>query len=88
MITYTKNEPVNRSPYYTCLIGRKVIGTLEQEVDGFYYFYMKQYTPGFWDGKVLKDLAMKLEALNQARNNHIYEYFESQKLIPQTPIMD
>lgn len=74
MIHYTKNEPVGEPAYYTCMIGRACIGTLGQEVDGYYYWIPRSIPEGgviaSW---VLKDLYMKLEALNEAWDQKIGE---------------
>lgn len=71
MLIYTKNEPHGRPAYYAVLTDQKVhIGDLDQELDGYYYF-----TPinrgGFWAGWILKDIAFKLEALNEAWNQRV-----------------
>jgi hypothetical protein len=68
MVTYTKNEPHGKPAYYTCLIENGgFIGVIDQEADGFYRFH-PVYTGSGWDGAILKDLAKKLEALNEAWN--------------------
>ncbi len=64
MITFTKNEPHKHPPYYACMVGLKCIGMMEQEVDGFYYFFPSPYTGGFWQQEILQDLSDKLKELN------------------------
>lgn len=68
MLTYTKNEPINHTAYYAVLHEKKYLGLLEQEVDGFYYFTPDRTNAGFWPSWILKDIAFKLEAINEAWN--------------------
>lgn len=51
---------------YKCMVGTAAIGYIGQEVDGFYYFF-PNYKPGsFWPSHYLKEIYLKLEALNEA----------------------
>lgn len=72
MIHYTKNEPIGQPAYYTCVFAdsKVMLGTIEMEVDGFYYFYPKPIG-GFWAAHTLKDIANKLDALNEAWTQRI-----------------
>lgn len=72
MITYTKNEPVGQPAYYACFYGDTMLGTLEMCCDGFYYFEPVK-KGGFWESALLKDLAFKLEALNESWKKRIDE---------------
>ncbi len=65
MLTYTKNESHKQPAYYAVFSGPFCLGDLYQEVDGFYYFEPKGKT-GCWPSWILKDIAFKLEALNEA----------------------
>ena len=65
MLTYTKNEPHKQPAHYAVFHEKKYLGVLYQEVDGFYYF-LPEPRGGFWASWILKDIAFKLEALNEA----------------------
>lgn len=73
MIHYTKNEPHAQPPYYTVMVGKVCAGTLEQEVDGYYYLIPKFDNSGAIASWILKDLYMKIEALNQAWDQKVGE---------------
>jgi hypothetical protein len=79
VVTYTKNEPHNQPAYYGCFFGSSLIGTIDQEVDGYYYFY-PALRGGFWASHLLHDVAHKLDALNEAWNQRIEQ--ELNKLPP------
>jgi hypothetical protein len=70
VLTYTKNEPHNQPAYYAIFSESVLLGTLEQEVDGFYY-YFPTLRVGCYSAWILKDIAHKLEALNEAWNQRI-----------------
>ncbi len=67
MIEYHPNTPKEGQPItYACIYENgNVIGHLEQEVDGYYYFW-PIYKGGFWASETMADIAHKLDALNEA----------------------
>lgn len=77
---YTKNEPFKRAAYYSALMENgTVIGSLEQEVDGYYYFYPSKIwaNGGCVPGWILNDLSRKLGALNEAWDQHLHSALEA-----------
>lgn len=84
-IHYTKNEPIGRTPYYAAIMPNGgMLGTIEQEVDGFYYFF-PQLRGGFWDAWILHDIARKLDALNEAWHIRLHQEFEKLSATEYTP---
>ncbi len=73
MIHYTKNEPAEHPPYYACHFDKVFIGSMDLDSDGFYYFKpSKAFSGGeVVAGWVLRDLAHKLEALNEAHTQKL-----------------
>jgi hypothetical protein len=72
MIHYTENKPVGRPAYYSAFHNKAFLGTLDQEVDGYYY-----WNPGESEGAIaahiLRDLYMKLDHLNMAWDSKVAE---------------
>jgi hypothetical protein len=58
---------------YKCMYATKNIGYIHQEVDGFYYFYPAYKPGGRWEAAHLKEIYLKLEALNYAWANRLKE---------------
>lgn len=69
MITFNKGGENT----FKCMVGTQSIGYIGQEVDGFYYFF-PAYKPGsYWPALYLKEVYMKLEALNEAWTQKLKE---------------
>ncbi len=85
-VHYTKNEPVGQPAYYTVMSpeGRTVIGTIEQEVDGFYYFFPAKID-NFWPSGLMHDIARKLDALNEAWHIRLMQEFDNLAATEFTP---
>lgn len=64
MLIYRKHQLQNGGALYDCYMGFAKIGTIAQEADGFYYFW-PEHNEGMWSEAVFRDLAFKLESLNQ-----------------------
>ncbi len=75
MIHYTKNEPHKRPSYYACTHEGYLIGNIEQMADGFYYFIPAGV--GHWRSDHLKDVANKLDALNESWNQRLTKEIEA-----------
>lgn len=76
-VTYIKVSTKPGQPsIYSCLAPNGVLlGSFEQEVDGFYYFF-PVLRGGFWEAYILHDIARKLDALNEAWSQKLDEYFK------------
>jgi hypothetical protein len=78
MLTYTKVPISKGPPYYMVMAGSNHIGTIDQCEDGFCHFYPLP-KGGFWESAILKDIAHKLDALNEAWSQRLNEEFDKLK---------
>jgi hypothetical protein len=66
MISYTKDSIGG----FSCMYNGVRLGYIYQEVDGFYYL-QPAVGGGFYSASILKDMAFKLDALNEAWKLHL-----------------
>jgi hypothetical protein len=53
------------------------LGKIIKDVDGFYYFWIKEGSYGSWNSYSLRLIADKLDQINKRWNNNINEYFKN-----------
>ena len=55
------------------------IGSFELDVDGFYYFWLKEDSKGCWEAHTLREIADKLDEINKPYRNSIEEFFRKER---------
>lgn len=53
------------------------LGCISKDVDGFYHFYINDWSNGSWNSYSLKLIADKLDQVNKRLDNNINEYFKN-----------
>ena len=66
MISFLK-EDTHLGVSYKCMFVGKSLGYLHLEKDNYYYFYPNHVQGMMWASFLLKEVAFKLEALNEAQ---------------------
>lgn len=56
--------------------GRDVIGMIDRDVDGLFYWFPNKSCDGSWQSWVLRQLAEKIEALNIPVHHEQDEFFQ------------
>lgn len=57
----------------------KEIGSFELDVDGFYYLWLKEDSKGCWASHTLREIADKLDEVNEFYNKNINEFFKKEQ---------
>lgn len=75
MIKIIKQKDNNRYSVLTETTN-KLIGLLEMDIDGFYYFSAAGRS-GYWSSNLLKQITSKLDELNKPLEENIKKFFEN-----------
>ena len=69
------------SPYkkevQVCSSG-KYLGDFIQDIDGYYYFWISEYSEGCWGAHELIEIGEKLKAINKPYDDELKKYFENE----------
>lgn len=71
MINFTKKD-TNPASYEVVTWNGKVLGQLEMDVDGYYYFWPQKDIQGFWQSVILRSIADELDKINKDWNERVF----------------
>ena len=71
MKQYIEANKTSSGAYQLRFSNGALMGTAEQEVDGYYYFYPDQTKRGFWAPFILRAIADKVDEINKPWNDMI-----------------